>query len=141
MYYFLFLIYYFKKHFKSCLFILKALKDILQHFKFVNWWIHGFGFFSITNRLYLEFWLNYILQNWIGVENSSSKWFQYTSTVIYNRELCHKIWSKGPFNNYVDQIYPILAPSSPPPSSSNTYFFVYMTKRGLYTDHLPTPSN
>ena len=33
----LFLIYYFKKHLKSCFFILKALKDILQHFKFVNW--------------------------------------------------------------------------------------------------------
>ena len=32
----LFLIYYFKKHFQSCFFILKALKDILQHFKFVN---------------------------------------------------------------------------------------------------------
>ena len=28
----LFLIYYFKKHFKHCFFILKALKDILQHF-------------------------------------------------------------------------------------------------------------
>ena len=26
----LFLIYYFKKHFKPCFFILKALKDILQ---------------------------------------------------------------------------------------------------------------
>ena len=33
----LFLIHYFKKHFKPCLFILKAFKDILQHFKFVNW--------------------------------------------------------------------------------------------------------
>jgi phosphatidylglycerophosphate synthase len=33
----LFLVYYFKKHFKACFFILKALKDILQHFKFVNW--------------------------------------------------------------------------------------------------------
>ena len=32
-----FLIYYFKKRFKPCFFILKALKDILQHFKFVNW--------------------------------------------------------------------------------------------------------
>ena len=29
---------YFKKHFKPCFFfILKAFKDILQHFKFVNW--------------------------------------------------------------------------------------------------------
>ena len=26
-----------KKHFKPCFFILMALKDILQHFKFVNW--------------------------------------------------------------------------------------------------------
>ena len=39
-----FLIYYFKKHFKPCFFILKALKDILQPFKFVNWWIDCFGF-------------------------------------------------------------------------------------------------
>ena len=30
---------------KSCLSILKALKDILQHFKFVNWWVRGFPFF------------------------------------------------------------------------------------------------
>ena len=26
-----------KKHFKPCFFILKALKDILQHFEFMNW--------------------------------------------------------------------------------------------------------
>ena len=32
----LFLIYYFNNHFKPCFFLLKALKDILQHFKFVN---------------------------------------------------------------------------------------------------------
>ena len=32
-----FLIYYFKKHFKPCFFILKVLKDILKHIKFVNW--------------------------------------------------------------------------------------------------------
>ena len=38
------LIHYFKKHFKPCFFILKAFKDILQHFKFVNWWIRGFVF-------------------------------------------------------------------------------------------------
>ena len=31
------LIYYFKKHFQPCFFILKALKGILQNFKFVNW--------------------------------------------------------------------------------------------------------
>ena len=28
-------IYYFNKHLKPCFFILKALKDIMQHFKFV----------------------------------------------------------------------------------------------------------
>ena len=44
----LFLFYYFKKYFKPCFFILKALEDILQHFKFVNWW---FRFFDVTNRL------------------------------------------------------------------------------------------
>ena len=33
----LYLIHYFKKHFKPCFFILKAFKDILQHFEFVNW--------------------------------------------------------------------------------------------------------
>ena len=41
----------FKKHFKPYLFILKAFKDILQHFKFVNWKI-GFVFFDVTNRLF-----------------------------------------------------------------------------------------
>ena len=34
----LFLIYNFKKYFKPCFFILKALKDILQNCEFVNWW-------------------------------------------------------------------------------------------------------
>ena len=37
-----------KKHFKSCFFILKAFKDILQHIKFVNWWFRSF---DVTNRL------------------------------------------------------------------------------------------
>ena len=32
----LFLVYYIKKHFLPCFFILKALKDILLHFKLVN---------------------------------------------------------------------------------------------------------
>ena len=41
----LFLIYYFKNHSKPCFLILKALKDILHHFKFVNWWIGEFVFF------------------------------------------------------------------------------------------------
>ena len=40
----LFHVCYFKKYFKPCLFILKALKDILQHFKFVNWRIRVFVF-------------------------------------------------------------------------------------------------
>ena len=40
----LFFIYYFKKYFKPCYFISNTLKDILQHSKFVNWWIHGLGF-------------------------------------------------------------------------------------------------
>ena len=48
----MFLIHYFKKHFKPCFFILKAFKDILQHFKLifelVNSW---FRFFDVTNRL------------------------------------------------------------------------------------------
>ena len=35
------IIYYFKKHFKPCFF---HFKDILQHFKFVNWRIRGFVF-------------------------------------------------------------------------------------------------
>ena len=50
--------------------ILKALKDILQHFKFVNWWIRGFvlllsqtgylfifkmGFLGITGADKLQF--------------------------------------------------------------------------------------
>ena len=43
VYYFLY-IYYFKKHFNPSFFILKALKDILQHFKLVNWLIGGFVF-------------------------------------------------------------------------------------------------
>ena len=44
----LFLIYYFKKHFQPCIFIWKALKNILQHFKFVNWGIRGFILFLIS---------------------------------------------------------------------------------------------
>ena len=49
----LLLIYYFKKHFKHCFFISKALKDILQHFKFVNWWM-DVSYFDVTIRLYVE---------------------------------------------------------------------------------------
>ena len=47
----LLLIYYLKKHFKPCFFILKAIKDILQHFKFVNSW---FCFFDVTNTLVMK---------------------------------------------------------------------------------------
>ena len=44
-----------KKHFKPFFFILKALKDILQHFKFVNWRIAGFIFFmSRTGYMFLS---------------------------------------------------------------------------------------
>ena len=41
VYYFLFIT---LKTFKPCFFILKALNDILQHFRFLNWWIGGFVF-------------------------------------------------------------------------------------------------
>ena len=42
----LFLIYYLEKHFKG-------LKSISKHFKFVNWWIHGFIFLmSPTGYMY-----------------------------------------------------------------------------------------
>ena len=33
------------------LFYVKGFKRHLQHFKFVNWWIGGFVFFDVTNRL------------------------------------------------------------------------------------------
>ena len=49
-----------KKHFKPCFFILKALKDILQHFKFVNWWIGGFVFLmSWTGYPSYPWWIGY----------------------------------------------------------------------------------
>ena len=55
MYYFLFIT---LKHYKSSFFSLKALKDILQHFKFVNWWIRGFIFFlcheQVSGQLYFK---------------------------------------------------------------------------------------
>ena len=71
-----FLIYYFKKHFKPCFFISKALKDILQHFKFVNWWIGEFviSFFwcheqvHITYSTYLILWgikKNFLISNFL----------------------------------------------------------------------------
>ena len=52
----LFLVYYFNNHFKPCFFILQALTDILQPFKFVNWWIRGFIFFDVTNSLLERSW-------------------------------------------------------------------------------------
>ena len=48
----LFLTYQFKKNILSSFYILKALKDILQHFKIVNWWIGGSVFWcheQLTN--------------------------------------------------------------------------------------------
>ena len=48
MYYFLFIT---LKNILSLVFFLKALKDILQHFKSVNSW---FRFFDVTNRLQEE---------------------------------------------------------------------------------------
>ena len=48
VYFFLFIT--LKKHFQPCFFILKALKDILQHIReLVNWWFRFF--FDVTNRL------------------------------------------------------------------------------------------
>ena len=44
--------FYFKNHFKPRFFILKALKDIFQHFKLVSWRIGKLvvSFFYVTNR-------------------------------------------------------------------------------------------
>ena len=36
--------YHLKKHLKSHFFILNALKDILQHYEFVDWRVRGFVF-------------------------------------------------------------------------------------------------
>ena len=49
----LFLIHYFKTHFKSCFFILKTFKEILQHFKCVTWWIRGFVFLMSRTGYYM----------------------------------------------------------------------------------------
>ena len=56
VYYFLFLTS--KTIFKPFVWILKALKVILQHFKFVNWW---FRFFDVSNRLFIRFFLNRVI--------------------------------------------------------------------------------
>ena len=97
----LFLIYYFKIQFKLCVFILKALRDILQHFKFVNWWFRflmsrtGYTaslsssqwgqipykvatilFFSQNSKKYFQ-----IVQNW------KSKWF-HLEIVVFNELKC-----------------------------------------------------
>ena len=73
----LFLIYQFIKHFKPCLFILKVLKDILQHFKFVNWWIRGFVFLmSRTGRMF----------------SNTEKWFVQVSKQVLNKLHTVKWW-------------------------------------------------
>jgi hypothetical protein len=49
VYYFLF---FTLKAFQALLFHFKGLKDILQHFKFVNWSVNlWFRFLDVTNRL------------------------------------------------------------------------------------------
>ena len=83
VYYFLFIT--LKKHFKPCFFILKALKDILQHFKFVNWWIGEFlvSFFWCHDQVIYkdclsigcgnEFWILYLhFFSWNEIQNSLS---------------------------------------------------------------------
>ena len=58
-----YLIHYFKNHFKPCFFISKIFKDILQHFKFVNWWIR----FLMSRTGYQ---CEYCLQQYVfGVKN------------------------------------------------------------------------
>ena len=42
--------------------ILKTLKDILQHFKFVNWWIRGFIFWSHKQVILYKFLKKAVLQ-------------------------------------------------------------------------------
>ena len=48
--------------FKHCIFISKALKDIVQYYELVNWWIRGFFLFvfDVTNRLLENYWILYI---------------------------------------------------------------------------------
>ena len=77
------MVYYFlsitlKKHFKSCFFILKALKDILQHF---NLWIRGFSFFDVTNRLNVHWFLS-VSQSYARHRNS--KLTQYNFVYLCN---------------------------------------------------------
>ena len=47
VYFFLFVT--LKNHFRPCFFIQKVLKDILQKFRLVNWWIRGFVFWCHEN--------------------------------------------------------------------------------------------
>ena len=55
VYYFL-LMYYFQNIFNLAFSILKSLKDILQHSKFVNWWIRGFVFLMSRTGYTIDFW-------------------------------------------------------------------------------------
>ena len=82
-----FLIYYHKKLLKSCFFILKAFKDILEHFRFVNWrigeWVVSF-FFDVMNRL-LD-WSMTLIFCW--VTNTQKKcWIENLSVVHLYHEL------------------------------------------------------
>ena len=67
-----------EKTFKPCFFILKALKDILQHF---NLWIRGFSFFDVTNRLNVHWFLS-VSQSYARHRNS--KLTQYNFVYLCN---------------------------------------------------------
>ena len=59
-----------KIHFKSCFFNLKAVKDILQHFKFVNWWIGEFvvSFFLMSRTGNLFAFFPILLFTWLPLQ-------------------------------------------------------------------------
>ena len=87
------IIYYFKRHFQLCFFILKALKDILQHFKFVNWQIGEFvvSFFwchkiKQLSTLYLisPFGILWVCI-WIGILGADSSSKCYDVNVFLNK--------------------------------------------------------
>ena len=101
----LFLISYFKKHFKPCFFILKALKDILQHIKFVNWRIRGFVvFFDVTNRLYnflksmYLLWFLFRLANWEKIMFWTNKKFGFFYSLLKLRKISETNWWKHLMN-------------------------------------------
>ena len=78
---------YFKKHFKPCFFILKALKDPLQHFKFVNWWIRGFVFLMSRTGYIVPFWnastILQALQTVLSILEKRSEIFQACLAFMY----------------------------------------------------------